>query len=94
MDWLEIILWISVVIVFYSFLGYGLLLYLLVILKKRLKHPAEKAVDVFEPEVTLVIPCFNEADIMEGKIANCRELDYPVHKLSLVFVTDGSRVTS
>ncbi|MEN9684508.1 MAG: hypothetical protein RLZZ28_294 [Bacteroidota bacterium] len=90
MNWLEICFWISIAIVFYAFLGYGILLYLLVLLKRKLvaKIPAKTA--LFEPEVTLVIPCFNEADIMEGKIANCRLLDYPADKLKLVFITDGS----
>lgn len=90
MNPIEIILWISVAIVFYSFLGYGIILYVLVQLK-RIFRPAVKDTGIsFEPPVTLVIPCFNEADIMEGKIANCRLLDYPSQKLTLVFITDGS----
>lgn len=90
MNWTEVILRVSLIIVFYTFLGYGILLYLLVFLKHIFK-PIDKqpAVD-FEPPLTLVIPCFNEADIMEKKIINCRELNYPRQKLSIIFITDGS----
>lgn len=90
MSWIEITLWMSVAIIFYAFLGYGIILYLLVLLKRTLGIKASAEQPGFEPPITLVIPCFNEADIMEGKIANCRELDYPSSKLSLVFITDGS----
>ena len=90
MNRIEIILWVSVAIIFYAFLGYGILLYLLVKLK-RLTGSSQKSIPTdFVPDVTLVIPCFNEADIMEGKIANCRLLDYPASKLRLAFITDGS----
>ena len=42
------------------------------------------------PQVTLVVPCFNEADFIEAKVANTRQLDYPADKFRLVFITDGS----
>ena len=44
----------------------------------------------FEPEVTLVVPAYNEADILEEKVRNCQALDYPAGKLKLLFITDGS----
>ncbi len=90
MNWIEIILWVSIAIIFYAFLGYGILLYVLVLAKRAFQKNKHTASPFFEPDITLVIPCFNEADIMEGKIANCRQLDYPLEKLTLVFITDGS----
>lgn len=90
MNWLAIIFWISFGIVFYAFVGYGIVLYGLVRLK-RLSKPADKTADLaFEPAVTLVIPCFNEAGILADKIANSKLLEYPADKLHLVFITDGS----
>ena len=90
MNWLAIIFWISFGIVFYAFLGYGIVLYGLVRLK-RMSKPVDKiAVEAFEPGVTLVIPCFNEADILVDKIANSKLQEYPADKLHLVFITDGS----
>jgi cellulose synthase/poly-beta-1,6-N-acetylglucosamine synthase-like glycosyltransferase len=44
----------------------------------------------FEPEVSLVISAYNEADFIEKKIQNSLDLDYPSEKLKLLFITDGS----
>lgn len=90
MSWIEISFWISFSIVFYTYLGYGILLYLLVRIK-RMSGTLTKSIDgFFEPMVTLVIPCFNEAGILAHKIANSKLLDYPSQKLSIIFITDGS----
>jgi poly-beta-1,6-N-acetyl-D-glucosamine synthase len=90
MNWLAIIFWISFGIVFYAFLGYGIVLYGLVRLKRMSKPADEIGGQGFEPPVTLVIPCFNEADILADKIANSKLLEYPSDKLHIVFITDGS----
>ena len=76
-------------IVFYVFLGYGIVLYGLVIIKRLIKRN-KQVKSHFEPAVTLVIPCFNEADILRDKIINSKKLDYPTEKLKIVFITDGS----
>ncbi len=86
----EIILHISLLIVFYTFLGYGFLLYLLIFIKRFLKPADNQWSEDFEPALTLVIPCYNEAAILEKKIANCRTLEYPAKKLTILFITDGS----
>lgn len=90
MTWLEISFWASFAIVFYAFLGYGIVLYGMVKIKRMHKPLNDKFPENFEPPVTLVIPCFNEADILADKIGNCKLLDYPSEKLSIVFITDGS----
>ena len=90
MNWLPVIFWISFLIVFYAFLGYGIVLYLMVKLKRILSTSDDKNVTDFEPAITLVIPCFNEADILADKIANSQLLEYPSNKLHIVFITDGS----
>lgn len=43
-----------------------------------------------EPEVTLLVAAYNEADFIRAKIENTLELDYPAEKLEIIFVTDGS----
>ncbi|MFY8109991.1 MAG: glycosyltransferase family 2 protein [Bacteroidia bacterium] len=44
----------------------------------------------YEPTVSLVVPCFNEADYIEEKIKNSLQLEYPKEKLQLIFISDGS----
>ena len=75
-------------LVFYTYLGYGVLMALLVRLKRLFR--SEKKLEEYLPQVTLVVPCFNEEDFIEEKVANTRQLDYPADKLRVVFITDGS----
>jgi cellulose synthase/poly-beta-1,6-N-acetylglucosamine synthase-like glycosyltransferase len=87
----RVLFFISLGIVFYSYIGYGILVFLLVKLKHLLfQAPPGKIVDYFEPEITLVVAAFNEGDYIEMKIRNSLELDYPPGKLHWIFITDGS----
>lgn len=90
MNRLEILFWLCTGIVFYSFLGYGILLLIWAGIKQLFRPAALVPTEGFEPAVTLVIPCYNEAAVLEEKIANCRSLLYPADKLTLLFITDGS----
>ena len=90
---LKIVFWICLVIVFYTYIGYGILLYVLLMLKrflgKKEPQPIVPADDQL-PDVTLMICAFNEEDIIHEKMANIRQLDYPREKLCVMWVTDGS----
>ncbi|MFX8840876.1 glycosyltransferase, partial [Acinetobacter baumannii] len=44
----------------------------------------------FTPTLTLVVAAYNEEEIIEAKIENTLQLQYPADKLQLLFVTDGS----
>lgn len=90
MNRLEVLFWLCAGIVFYSFVGYGLLLLIWASIKQLFPPAAFIPTERFEPAVTLVIPCYNEAAVLEDKIANCRSLQYPDDKLTLIFITDGS----
>ena len=72
---IEWLFWIGIFIVFYTYLGYGILLYVL-------PEPL--------PEVTLFIAAYNEEDIVASKMENSHALAYPTDKLKIVWVTDGS----
>ncbi len=86
---LESIFWTCIFIVFYSYFGYGIIIYLIVKINNviRMKPVFDYT---YEPEVTLIVPCFNEAAYIEDKIHNSLALDYPVNKLKLIFISDGS----
>ncbi len=85
----EIYFWCALFIVFYSYIGYGIFMWLLVKIKKAFQTSFRFDPN-FEPSVSLVIPCFNEADYIEEKIKNCLALEYPKEKLQFIFVSDGS----
>jgi len=82
--------WLGAFLVFYTYLGYGILLYVLVKIKEKF-FPA-KAVPYSEeyPEVTLMIAAYNEESVIHEKMRNCRALQYPEGKLKIYWVTDGS----
>ena len=90
MNLLEILFWTFIVIIFYVYFGYGILLYGLVKIKELLTKKYTIINPRFEPTVTFIVPCYNEIDILETKVINTLQLDYPKEKLQLLFITDGS----
>ncbi|OOQ61802.1 glycosyltransferase family 2 protein [Mucilaginibacter pedocola] len=89
---MKIAFWFSLFIAFYTFVGYGILLFIIIKIKRAVKGRKIIA-DVAEellPECTLVVAAYNEERYMADKIANCLALKYPAGKLKFVFVTDGS----
>jgi cellulose synthase/poly-beta-1,6-N-acetylglucosamine synthase-like glycosyltransferase len=88
---MKIIFWSLLFIIFYTYIGYGVLLFCIVGLKRVLRH--KKPIDnlpEFEPEVTLLIAAYNEKDYIDQKIKNSYDLEYPREKLHMIWVTDGS----
>jgi biofilm PGA synthesis N-glycosyltransferase PgaC len=45
----------------------------------------------FEPEVTMIIPTYNESSVIAEKLQSLRKLDYPKEKLEVILVDSGSR---
>ncbi|MBQ7661912.1 MAG: glycosyltransferase [Prevotella sp.] len=94
MESLKIAFWACLVLVFYTYLGYGILLFLLLKLKqlfcKKEQKPVLPADESQFPDVTLMICAFNEEEIIKEKMENIRQLDYPKDKLCVMWVTDGS----
>ena len=85
---LYFLFWLSFGIVAYTYVGYGLVVWVWASLVTHFKKYSP--LSSFEPSVTLVVPAYNEAEILEEKITNCMQLDYPSDKLQMLFVTDGS----
>jgi biofilm PGA synthesis N-glycosyltransferase PgaC len=82
--------WISLFIIFYAFIGYGILLFVLIKIKRAIagKPVLPEAVNL--PTCTLIVAAYNEEAFIEQKIQNTLELIYPDNKLKFLFVTDGS----
>jgi cellulose synthase/poly-beta-1,6-N-acetylglucosamine synthase-like glycosyltransferase len=88
---LKIVFWSLLFIIFYTYVGYGILLFILVRIKRSFrKIKKDELSDAFEPDVTLFITAYNEHDVVNEKIKNSLELDYPPEKIHMVWVTDGS----
>ncbi len=86
----KVIFWISLAVVFYTYLGYGIILYLMILFKRTfLNVKPSKPLNV-EPEVTLLIAAYNEKDYVDAKMRNTLDLEYPVNKLKILWITDGS----
>jgi cellulose synthase/poly-beta-1,6-N-acetylglucosamine synthase-like glycosyltransferase len=88
---IEIVFWVLLFIVFYAYVGYGILLFFLVRLKRIFggKKHWSAGVD-YEPDVTLFVAAYNEKDYVDAKVKNSFSLEYPKEKVKHVWVTDGS----
>jgi poly-beta-1,6-N-acetyl-D-glucosamine synthase len=82
----ELILWFSLGVPFYAYFGYPALL---LVLRLAFHRPVRK--QPVEPTVTLLIPAYNEASHIAGKIRNSLQLDYPAEKIEILVCCDGSR---
>ena len=90
---LKILFWAMLLIVFYTYLGYGILLYLIIRLKRFFKGKPLKAFlpsDEELPTMTLMICAYNEEEVVAEKMANTLALNYPRDKFRIMWVTDGS----
>jgi cellulose synthase/poly-beta-1,6-N-acetylglucosamine synthase-like glycosyltransferase len=91
MIFIEIKFWILLFIVFYAYLGYGILLFILVRLKRIFGAKKPKSGNLeYEPEVTLFVAAYNERDYIDAKVKNSFSLEYPAEKVKHVWITDGS----
>jgi cellulose synthase/poly-beta-1,6-N-acetylglucosamine synthase-like glycosyltransferase len=90
MSFTELIFWISLFLLFFCYIGYGLLLYLLNLLTSIFRRKKDLANLPELPAVTIIVAAYNEKETLARKIENIRALDYPGDKLKTIFVTDGS----
>jgi cellulose synthase/poly-beta-1,6-N-acetylglucosamine synthase-like glycosyltransferase len=97
---MEVLFWVSLSLIIYTYFLYPAILfvvYCLAQLRSDWRHlvrgkdrrVASLAEDAF-PQISFVIPAYNEEAYLPQKVANLRELDYPPEKLQIIFVSDGS----
>jgi biofilm PGA synthesis N-glycosyltransferase PgaC len=88
---MEILFWLSLFIVFYTFAGYAIVLYFLVKLRRLMKgRRSALGTGIHHPTLTLIIAAYNEEGLIEEKIHNTLALKYQPDKLKILFITDGS----
>ena len=93
-----ILFWLSAGLLVYAHLGYPLVLWTLLRLTGRHRfqsfpaYSQEKARndagDV--PTVSLIVPAYDEEEVIAAKIADALALDYPRERLQIVVASDGS----
>ncbi len=86
---LKILFWIFTGIIIYTYLGYTIILACVAFFKKQ--YTSQPPLNnLYEPDVTVLIPAYNEAASIAAKMENTIALDYPEEKLKIVWITDGS----
>jgi cellulose synthase/poly-beta-1,6-N-acetylglucosamine synthase-like glycosyltransferase len=84
-----VLFWLSAAIVFFSYAGYPLVIWCLArCFGQHRTRPAARANDL--PFVSLLIAAHNEEAVIEDRVRNALELDYPSDKLEIVVASDGS----
>ena len=84
---MEPLFWILLCLIFYTYLGYPLLLCIKSIFRK---YPVSTGHMENYPRVSVVIAARNEGKNIERRIRNIMNQDYPKEKLEVIIVSDGS----
>ncbi len=82
---MDVVFWISFGFLFYTYLGYPLLM----VQWARLRG-TQKVDGKIYPSVTVVIAAHNERDRIGARLENIYSQEYPQQKLNVVVVSDGS----
>lgn len=83
---LEVVFWLAVAALTYTLVGYALVMVLIDLLSPP-KHHNDATGTL---HVTLVIPAYNEEVVLQAKVENSLELDYPKERLEIIVVSDAS----
>ncbi|HJP33160.1 MAG: glycosyltransferase family 2 protein [Candidatus Latescibacteria bacterium] len=79
------VFWIAVGLILHTYLGYPFLLSLFTIGRRQPKYAQGEM-----PTVSLIVAAINEEAVLRDKLENSFALDYPVEKLQIIMVSDGS----
>jgi cellulose synthase/poly-beta-1,6-N-acetylglucosamine synthase-like glycosyltransferase len=82
---LQLILWLAIFLVFWTYFGYYFMLRIISIFYSRKVNKQE-----FIPKVSLIITAYNEEKKIRQKLENTLGLSYPKDKLEIIVVSDGS----
>ena len=81
----QILFWTSVFALFYTYIGYPLLVYVYSLVFPKTINRAD-----FAPAVTILITAYNEERDIRTKLENTLKIDYPKNKLEILVASDGS----
>ncbi len=87
---LWVVLILSALLIGYHHFVYPLLLGRLASKKIRRQSSNPKVDNHYSPSITIVIPSYNEAEVIAEKLRNLAFVDYPAEKLKIWVLDDGS----
>jgi cellulose synthase/poly-beta-1,6-N-acetylglucosamine synthase-like glycosyltransferase len=90
-----ILFWLSAGLLVYTHLGYPLVLWLLTRLRRFHPSPPYRGTNggndaEWVPNVSLIVPAYDEEEVIAAKVANALALDYPRERLQVIVASDGS----
>jgi cellulose synthase/poly-beta-1,6-N-acetylglucosamine synthase-like glycosyltransferase len=98
-----VLFWLSAGLLVYTHVGYPVVLWLLVLLRGhtaggddredspgRESPRSETGPAAAVPTVSLIIPAYDEEEVIAAKVANALALDYPRERLQVIVASDGS----
>jgi cellulose synthase/poly-beta-1,6-N-acetylglucosamine synthase-like glycosyltransferase len=83
----EVVFWVAAGLLVYAQVGYPVLL---AVLGRVRRGRGAAAVGASEPRVSLIVAAHREAEVIAGKVANARALDWPADRLEVIVACDGS----
>ncbi len=86
MDW---VFWLAIFFIGYTYFLYGALLQFVALFRNREVGRADHT-----PDITVIIPCYNEEKIVRRKIENTLHSDYPSEKMQVIVASDCSSDSS
>jgi len=83
---MSIAFWIIASLIVFTFIGYPISLVIIRVFIKR-----KKIVDTnYRPEITIIIPAYNEASVIKQKLENTFRINYPVELYKVIVASDNS----
>jgi cellulose synthase/poly-beta-1,6-N-acetylglucosamine synthase-like glycosyltransferase len=86
---LKAIFWTSAGLLAYTHVGYGLTLAALARVRREPNAPPEPEPAEL-PSVSVIVAAYAEQDVIAGRVANLRSLDYPADRVEVIVACDGS----
>ncbi len=86
----EIVFWLSVGLIAYTHVGYPFLLWIVTHIGRVSNSRPRPVPDADLPPVSLVVPAYDEEEVIAAKVANALALDYPRERLQVIVASDGS----
>jgi cellulose synthase/poly-beta-1,6-N-acetylglucosamine synthase-like glycosyltransferase len=84
----------GIIIIFFAYVGFPVCLILMSMLWEKFNPGVNTPTNDELPEIQVVVSCYNEAEIIEKRIANVLQQAYPKDKLSVLVISDGSSDSS